>query len=309
MKILLLAWNRKRRHNWGHELFRRELAKYHSVLFYGLGYYCDYDPNITIDRIFKLYGKPDIIFTHVEHRERLFPKGIIDKLGDMNDIFKVHYCGDYERRNWPSYNDHFRKVKYNLIFAPCSQVLTDLRRHKIGGKHYLLPHSVDTSIFYDQHLEKIIDVSAPISSNERCRRRLKHFVGRLSVRTSIEKVFKEAYVKRINESKIIVTCSKAYESISFKYSEVMACGTLIMGDKAKDFNRLGFKDGEHLILYDDLKDLEKKIDHFLLYDQERKSIAKRGMKFIQKHHSMRVRVREFTNIVRKELRRFVRRGI
>jgi len=307
MKILLLSWNRQRKGNWGHELWRRELAKYHTVAFYGIDYYCNYNPKTTISDIFKSYGKPDIILIHVEHRERLFPLGIIDALGKMNDIFKVHYCGDYERRNWRGYNKHFRKIKYDLIFVPVSQVLTDLKKHKIGGKHYLLPHGVDTSIFYNQHLEKTIDVATPISINERCRIQLKDFIKELGVRTKIKTLIgcisKEGYVKRINESKIIVTCSAIYGALSFKYPEVMACGTLIMGDKAKDFDRLGYKDGEHLILYDGFKDLEDKIHYFLKHDQEREQIAENGMRFVREHFSFRTQIKRFTRIVRKETRR------
>jgi len=303
MKILLLAWNRRRRNNWGHELFRRELAKYHDVLFYGLGYYCNYDPNITIDGIFKLYGKPNIIFTHVEHRERLFPAGLIDGLGNLNNVLKVHYCGDYEQRNWSRYNDHFRRIKYNLIFVPCSHVLADLKKHKIGGRHHLLLLSVDTSLFYDKHLEKIYDVSTPLNQNERCRKRLIKFVSGLDLNVAIEKIFKEAYVKRINESKIIVTCSQAYGQFSFKYTEVMACGTLIMGDRIDDLEKTGLKDGEHLILYDGLKDLEDKIYYFLKHDREREKIAKNGMKFVREYHSMKTRIKEFTKIVQEELRK------
>jgi len=302
MKILLLAWNRYHRHNWVHELFRRELAKYHSVLFYGSRYYCNYDPNITIDKILKLYGCPHIIFTHVEHREKGFPTGLADALGNITKIFKVHYCGDYEKKAWPKYNDHLRRAKYDLLFVPCKQVAVDLKKHGIGGRHCLLPYSVDTSIFYNRHLEITNDISTPFSKNERCRRRLKEFISGLdNINTSLERVYTEAYVKRINETKIIVTCSQVYGAFSPKYTEVMACGTLIMGDRIDDLEELGLKDGEHLILYDGFKDLEEKIRYFLRHDQARETIAKNGMRFVREHHSMRTRVQKFTDVVRKEL--------
>lgn len=304
MKILLLAWNRQKRYNWGHELFRRELAKYHDVLFYGSGYYCNYDSNITINKILKLYGRPHIIFIHVEHREKCFPTGLADALGNITDIFKVHYCGDYDKKTWPKYNDHLRRAKYDLLFVSDSQVTVDLKRHGIGGIHCLFPYSVDTSIFYNRHLEKVYDISTPFSKNQRCRRRLIEFISGLNnVNISLERVYKEAYVKRINETKIIATCDKSYGSFSLKYTEVMACGTLIMGDRIDDLEKLGLKDGEHLILYDGLKDLEDKIYYFLKHDREREKIAKNGMKFVREYHSMKTRIKEFTKIVQEELRK------
>jgi len=299
MNILLLAWNRFRRGgpkgNVGHELFRRELAKYHNVVFYGLKYFCNYSPDVTLDDLLEKYGKPDFVFTHIEHREGHFPIGIFDELGKLG-ILKVHYCGDYDRRTWNPYDNHFKEAQYDIIFVPEAQVLRDLKEHGIGGKQFVLPHGVDTSIFYDQHLEKSFDVAAPIGHNERYRRQLKKFVDELSVRTTIEIAKFEKYTKRINESKIIVTCS-SLKQLSFKYTEVLACGTLIMGDKPEDLDRLGFKDGEHLILYDDFKDLGNKIDYFLKHDKEREMIAKNGMEFVRKYHSNRVRVAEFIEMI------------
>lgn len=301
MKILLLAWNRKKRYNWGHELFRRDLAKYHEVLFHGRNYYCNKE--ILFPEIFKFHGRPQVILTHVEHRERYFPVGSITELGNTSDILKVHYCGDYGSKDWPLYNEHFERVKYNLIFVTDTQVLIDLKANKVSGKHYLLPLSVDTSTFFDQHFEKILDVSIPISLTEDCRKQLSSFVKQLNVKTPTPQwVAKEAYVQRINESKIIVTCNKVYGEVGFKYTEVLACGTLLMASKPKDFDKLGYKDGEHLILYDGLKNLEDKIHYFLKHDQEREDIAKNGMRFVQKHHSNKIRIKEFTEIVEKELR-------
>ena len=301
MNILLLAWNRLRtrrpKPNVGHELFRRNLAKYHNVVFYGQEYFCDYNPDITLNDLLEKYGKPDFVFTHVEHRKGKFPAGIFDELGKMG-ILKVHYCGDYERREWDLYNEHFKEARYDIIFVPDTQVLKDLKQQKIGGEHFFLPFSVDTSIFYDRHLEKIIDVAAPIRTGEKCRKRLRRFVDQLDVRTAVDLVYFDKYIQRINESKIIVTCNHIYKQLGWKYTEVLACGTLIMGDKSTDFDRLGFKDGEHLILYDDIDDLTNKINYFLEHDQEREIIAKNGMEFVRKYHSSRVRIAEFIEMIR-----------
>ena len=299
MNILLLAWNRFRtrrpKGNIGHELFRRDLAKYHNVAFYGLGYFCNFSYDVTIHDLFEKYGKPDLVFVHSEHRERKFPAGIFDELGKL-DILKVHYCGDYVGRAWDAYDDHFRKIQYDIIFVPVSQFLVILKEHGIGGEHFLLPFSVDTSVFYDRRLEKVLDVAVPISPTARSRKRLKKFVDQLDVKTSTSKISFDGYIQRINESKIIVT-HKKYKFLSLKWTEVLACGTLMMGNKPEDFDRVGFKDGEHAIIYDGFKDLEEKIDYFLKHDREREAIAKNGMEFVRKYHSNKVRVAELTEMI------------
>lgn len=301
--ILLLAWNRHKKYNWGFELFRRELAKYHNVLFYGEGYYCNYDPNISIHSIFELYGKPDVILTDIEDRKYMFPKGLPEALGDINDILKIHYCGDYYPRQWGRYNKHFRKVKYDVILAPVTQVLKNLRTNNISGQHYLFPYSVDTSIYYNQNLKRTIDVTAPLSWKERCRRPLVLFIKENFPNSSIERVKKEAYIKNINESKIFVTCNETFKQLSRKYAEALICGALLMADRPDDLDEFGYKDGEHLILYKGLDDLKDKINYFLEHDDERKKIAEAGMRFVKENHSNKIRIKELTVIIETELGR------
>ena len=300
MDILLLAWNRFRirrpKINIGHELFRRELAKYCNVVLYGPGYFCKYNPNTTLDDLFEKYGKPNIIFIHIEHREEKFPTGIIDELGKAN-VLKVHYCGDYNSLCQKRYDDHFKKIQYDIIFAPYTQVLTRLKKYGIGGEHFLLPYSVDTSIFYDRHLEKSFDVASPITIRNKYHRRLTNLINQLDIKTVTGQAIFDEYIKRINETKIIVANNQKYHQLSFKYTEVIACGTLMMGDKPSDFDRLGFKDGEHLILYNNFDDLKDKIGYFLKHDQEREAIAKNGMEFVRKYHSNRVRIAEFIEMI------------
>ena len=304
MKILFLAWNRFKKGSQGHELFRRDLAKSfsHTVFFYGRDYYCNYNPNITLSEIFALYGKPDVIFTNAEYRERYSPKGIFTALGNIKDILKVHYCGDYYGEMEVSdYNKHFEKVGYDLIFVPQSQYLRRFQKYGVGGQHIFLPYSVDISTYYNQHLNKNFDVIALLTRNEKCRKRLRVFITRLDVRTSIQKVHFDPYVEKINEAKIFVTCNEKAKNLAWKYTEVLACGTLLMADKPEDFDKLGFKDGEHLILYDGLKDLGTKIEYFLKHDREREKIADNGMRFVQKYHSNKVRIKQLMEILEQEL--------
>jgi len=300
--ILLIAWNRfRRKHpkgNVGHELFRRDLAKYHNVAFYGQQYLCNFRFDITLQQLFDKYGKPDFIFTHAEHRAGTSPTGIFDELG-KTDILKVHYSGDYWKRSWNSYDEHFRTVHYDIIFVPDSQILRDMEKRGMNdGQKLLLPLSVDTSVFYDRHLPKTLDVASPIGVPNQYRKQLKDLIDSLDVRTATDRVFFDDYIKRLNESKIIVTNNSRSHHLSFKYTETLACGTLIMGDKPTDLDITGFRDGEHLILYDTFDDMERKIEYFLKHDDEREAIAKNGMEFVRKYHSNRVRVAEFTEMIR-----------
>jgi spore maturation protein CgeB len=86
-----------------------------------------------------------------------------------------------------------------------------------------------------------------------------------------------------------------------KYTEAMACGAMVLADEPEDFTKQRFKQGEHLILYNDLDDMKRKLLYYLKHNKERNAIAASGMKFVRKNHSCAMRVREFTKIVKKEL--------
>jgi spore maturation protein CgeB len=86
-----------------------------------------------------------------------------------------------------------------------------------------------------------------------------------------------------------------------RYTEVLACGGFLLADKPEDLEKLGYVDGKHLVIYKDLKDLENKIYYYLKHEKEREKIAKEGMKFVLQNHTTDIRVKEFTDIVNKEL--------
>ena len=306
MKILLVAWNRLgniKKGNWNHELFRRELARQHDVIFFGVGY-DGYDKNLTVTDVINNNPGIDIVLTHFEHRDKALAKG----LEDVRGVPMVHICGDYDPKTFRGYNYHFNKVKYDIIFGPMGQVVRDLNKNGIRGKHFLLPYAVDTNYFYDQHLEKTVDVMIAIqehknSTRHKNRQVLKSLVANMDgINSFIGNVWFEEYVKKINESKIFCTSNIAYKQLSGKYSEVLACGSFLLTTRPEDLEELGYKPGYHLVLYkDDFSDFEDKIRYFLKNENEREEIAKNGMEFVRKNHSSEIRVKQFIEIVEKEL--------
>ena len=59
-----------------------------------------------------------------------------------------------------------------------------------------------------------------------------------------------------------------------------------------------FKDGEHLILFDNELDLHNKIDKYLGLPEERKRISENGFREVAKNHNWGVRISEFEQILR-----------
>jgi spore maturation protein CgeB len=304
MKILLLAWNRlrpKKKGNWNHELFRRELARQHDVIFWGIGYK-NYDLRLSISDVIEKNPGIDFILTHFEHRTKFFWG-----LENIQNIPKVHICGgDYDEKTYEGWNSHFERIKYDMVFGRYTRMIKDLRKNGVKGKIYYLPWSVDTNKHYKQNIKKNIDVAAIFQAHRRIhpeRLKLKKLIKKMGMNSFVGTAWFEDYVQKINESKIFVSANVKFPRLSGKYYEVLACGTFFLTTRPEDLERLGFKNGEHLVLYkDDFSDLKDKIDYFLEHEDEREEIAKNGMDFVRKNHSSEVRVRELMEMVGKELR-------
>ena len=77
----------------------------------------------------------------------------------------------------------------------------------------------------------------------------------------------------------------------------LGCGAFLMYPRVPGIEKF-FKDGEHLILFDNVRDLHRKIDHYLKRPSERERISKNGAEEVRKNHNWGVRIGEFEDILR-----------
>ena len=61
----------------------------------------------------------------------------------------------------------------------------------------------------------------------------------------------------------------------------MACGSFLLTDRYIEFDMLGFKDGEHLVIYEDLDDLKEKIINGASAAEIKKTAIQLGMKTLR----------------------------
>lgn len=306
MRILFLNPNQIDRHNWGHQLFKNEFTKHHDVTYYGEGF-AGFNPKLTVPQILKKLGKLfDIILTYETKYSRFF-----EGLGEIINTPKVHIQIDYSApiKNLKAFcfyeniDKYLNQNKYDLIFAFVNRTVEDLKTNLKMEKVYFLPFCVDINKYRNLDLKKDIDVMAVFASSPiiyPTRKGILKLVRKLNIKSFTERVIQNNYIKVINRSKIFVHGNNRTGDLNMKYSEILACGTLFLTDKPRDFEKEGFVDGKHLVLYENLEDLENKIKYYLEHDAEREQIAKQGMKFVRENHNCAVRVKQFTEIVRKE---------
>lgn len=306
MKILLLNPNTSARPNWGHQLFKNEFKKYHDVTYYGPGY-PGYKKTLSVKGILKrLKTNFDIIFTYESKYSKCF-----NGLGEVTDIPKVLFQIDYAI-NLPNYKQHantkninklIRVNKPDLIFCS-AQSNVDAMKSSFGMKKiFLLPFSVDTINYKNLGLSRSIDAMAVYSAQSYVypnRQKVQRILKGMDLTSFTTRAIHQRYIQKLNESKIFVISTNINKRLAMKFTEAMACGAMVLSDEPEDLEIQGFKRDHHLVLYDDLKDMQNKLLYYLENDSERKLIATQGMKFVRKNHSCAKRVRRFTKIVKRE---------
>lgn len=312
MKILILGKNGINRKNWGHQLFLNTFKRFHDCIYWGTGHE-NFDEQLSIPEVINKYGKPDLILTYLA--KRCYPFKGLDKIN--SDIKRVHieidffnktgkYKGQYDNSvKFNAYENFYKEYKPQIIFAPVSTVLKGLINHNLCDKNFLLPFSVDIQTYKPMKENKIIDVMAVFSNSSAAypyRKSIQKMVQKIPDIKAVTRKFKHMdHVKIINQSKITITSNNLWNSLSMRYSEVLACAGFLLADKPEDFDELGYVDGKHLVLYKGLSELKDKILYYLKNSEIREKIGKTGYDFIIKNHTTDIRVKQFTDIVNKEL--------
>jgi spore maturation protein CgeB len=115
----------------------------------------------------------------------------------------------------------------------------------------------------------------------------------------------DEWVKVYSRSKIVLVAHYPHSAnipcyqASPKIYEAMACGSFIICDSQKDVRAL-FKDGEHLVLFQDLSDLNRKILFYLEHERERKMIAEKARQEALEKHTYLHRITEMIDTLHTE---------
>lgn len=116
----------------------------------------------------------------------------------------------------------------------------------------------------------------------------------------------EEWRKIFSSSKILIAIhyqdgkTPCYQA-SPKVYETLACQSFLLVDNQKDVKSL-FKDGRHLVIFKDIKDLREKIVYYLNHPEERKKILKEGYREVLEKHTYQVRLEKILSIVKKDER-------
>ena len=221
----------------------------------------------------------------------------------IEDIPKVHIMGDYRGHTVSTYNNFFKRYKFDLALSNADRIVNTLRETKLVSNVEFLPWSIDTHVYKKIDIPKEIDVMAVFAARPDLyplRSDIKQMLLQMPIKSRTKKTIYWDYINCINKSKMFVNKNSRWNDTEMRYFEVLACGTLFITDKPYNTDTYGFEDGKHLVFYNGtLEDLKEKINYYLEHEEERESIASQGMEFVRKYYNDERIIGKFTNMVNR----------
>ncbi len=111
----------------------------------------------------------------------------------------------------------------------------------------------------------------------------------------------EEYAKRIRSARIGLSFfGSGFDTV--RYWELPAHGAMLFAERPPIQIPHNFKDGETAVFFDDLPELEEKLDHYSSHPAEVARIATAGHQHFKSHHTTSSRARQFLGYLQKHCR-------
>ena len=185
---------------------------------------------------------------------------------------------------------------FDFVFIAQRQYLPDFTDAGCPEVHWL-PLACDPDLHRKLDVEKKYDVGFAGSINSSHMRR-RELLERLSQHFAVrfDRCFLDDMVKLFNESRIVFN-NALKDDMNMRVFEALACGSLLVTDRA---NGSGleelFRDGEHLVIYDDAKLIDT-VRYYLEHEDLGERIARRGREQVLARHTYAHRAAEIERVV------------
>lgn len=231
--------------------------------------------------------QPDLV-VFIDSPGGFFPKGL-EKLPcptacyliDVHQGFDLRaqyaYFFDFIFCAQKSYVDHLKKLKLNNVFW--------------------LPLACDPEIHGKRELPKIYDIG--FVGNWRFPRRLRllTLLAHHFTLNDFRRVYPKEQIATIySQSKLVFNCS-VNGDLNMRIFEALASGSMLITDRIDNGLDELFKDGVHLVTYQDEDSLLEQVKYYLEHEAERESIAMAGMQLVLAHHTYSNRVQTILDTV------------
>jgi hypothetical protein len=118
------------------------------------------------------------------------------------------------------------------------------------------------------------------------------FLERRKLIPMLEPMGQNEYKAALQRARIgLSLCGFGFDTV--RYWEVTAHGAMLLAEKPAIGIPNDFVDGESAVFFNDLGELEEKLNHYLIHEEEATTIAAAGHAHFKQHHTTSVRARQF----------------
>lgn len=255
----------------------------------------------------------------IQEREHWYDERNIDIALVLRGL--VDYAPDYSNINimWnishPELISKEEYEKYDYVFISSKKYANKLK-NKINTNVTSLLQCTDPEIFYPEVDENISDEILFVGVTRGVYRDVVKDILKTNHDVSIYGMGWEAYVdkkyikdqfipndelhKYYSSCKILLNDHwkemKDEDFPSNRLFDALACGTFVISDKIPSANTL-FKGS--IVTYDNVDDLNEKVNYYLDHEEERNKLAKKGQKIVLENHTFDIRVQEILSSLKK----------
>jgi spore maturation protein CgeB len=207
------------------------------------------------------------------------------------------YSGTAKRIKWSMLFD------YAFVFHPGYEQMFQAAGHP---RSVCLPHAVEADLFSEPELERIYEVGwvgRLIGNQYKTRRRYIKNLQRKFHMNDVNRHYQPAEMAQIyRQSKVVVNLSRDdyLQDANLRCFEAMAAGALLFTPYPTELTQLGFVENQHYISFINDKDLQDKIQYYLVNEQERIQIAQSGRDLVLSKHTYDCRVQTILEIIKTD---------
>lgn len=90
--------------------------------------------------------------------------------------------------------------------------------------------------------------------------------------------------------------------VNMRVFEVMAAGAMLLTSEVEDdsYEKLGFKDGEHFVIFKSPRDLFEKLEYYFANEDARRAIAERGRRLVCERHTYKHRMQAMIETLKEK---------
>jgi glycosyltransferase involved in cell wall biosynthesis len=160
-------------------------------------------------------------------------------------------------------------------------------------KSYWFPNSYPGELIFPKNIEKTVDIG--FCGNVLNRGHVIDSLDKYDIKKDIF-VIGDDMVDVINSYKIHLNCNISND-INYRTFETTGCGTFLLTNYTPGLEKL-FDIGKEIVVYNDLNDLDNKVEYYLENEEEREKIAKAGYERSKKDHTYFERTKNLIDIIK-----------